>query len=155
MATTRVRRHLNAPRSRVYRALLDAGSIERWKAPTGMRVHVHHFDGREGGTFRISLTYDQASGVGKTSERTDTYRGRFVELVPNVRVVEVDEFETDDPAFGGEMTITFTLTEVDGGTVLDAVHEGVPPGVSASDNEAGWRSALRRLAALVEDADGG
>jgi hypothetical protein len=30
------------------------------------------------------------------------------------------------------------------------VHEGVPPGVSPADNEEGWRSALARLAALVE-----
>jgi len=105
----------------------------------------------KGGTFRISLTYDAQTGTGKTSAHTDTYHGRFVQLVPNDRVVEVDEFETADPAMRGVMTITITLRDADdGGTELFAVHGGVPPGVSVADNEAGWQSALARLAALVE-----
>lgn len=63
----------------------------------------------------------------------------------------MDEFETDDPDLRGAMTITIVLGDAPGGgTELAAVHEGVPPGVSAADNEAGWQSALARLAALVE-----
>lgn len=37
-----------------------------------------------------------------------------------------------------------------GGTEIFAVHDGLPPGLSAADNEAGWRSSLAKLAALVE-----
>ena len=48
------------------------------------------------------------------------------------------------------MTITITLAGADGGTDLVALHEGLPSGVSAADNETGWREALARLAALVE-----
>jgi uncharacterized protein YndB with AHSA1/START domain len=73
-----------------------------------------------------------------------------VKLVPNEQVVEVDEFETDDPALRGEMTITITLTDARGGTDLLAVHDGLPPGVSPEDNEIGWRMALAKLAMLVE-----
>ncbi len=109
-----------------------------------------NFDGREGGTFRISLTYDTPTGVGKTTARTDTYHGRFIKLVPNELLVELDEFETADPALRGEMTITITLHDADGGTDVIGVHEGLPSGISAADNEAGWRSALDRLAELVE-----
>jgi uncharacterized protein YndB with AHSA1/START domain len=98
----------------------------------------------------ISLTYDAPTGTGKTTARTDTYHGRFVKLVPNEQVVEVDEFETTDPALRGEMTITITLVDADGGTDLHAVHDGLPPGVSPTDNELGWRLALAKLAALVE-----
>ena len=83
------------------------------------------------GTFRISLTYDAQTGTGKTSAHTDTYPGRFVQLVPNERVVELDEFETADPAMRGEMTITITLTDAhSGGTDLVAVHDGLPPGTA-------------------------
>jgi uncharacterized protein YndB with AHSA1/START domain len=71
--------------------------------------------------------------------------------VPNERVVEVDEFETEDPALRGQMTITITLADADGGTEVLALHEGLPPGVSSADNEEGWRLALAKLAALVED----
>jgi uncharacterized protein YndB with AHSA1/START domain len=115
-----------------------------------MTCHVHAFDAREGGSFRVSRTYEGAAGVGKTTARTDTYHGRFVKLVPNEQVIEVDEFETDDPALRGEMTITITLTDTRGGTDLLALHEGLPQGLSPADNETGWRMALAKLATLVE-----
>lgn len=115
-----------------------------------MTCHVHEFDPRQGGLFRISLTYDAPTGTGKTTAHTDTYHGRFVKLIPNEQVVEVDEFETADPALRGEMTTTITLVDADGGTDLIAVHDGLPRGLSPADNETGWRMALDKLAALVE-----
>ncbi len=150
MSSTRIRRHVNAPRASVYRALLDARAVATWMAPTGMTSHVHAFDPRVGGAFRISLTYKMPTGTGKTTAHTDTYHGRFVTLVPNERMVEVVEFETADPSLRGEMTITIVLTDADGGTDILAVHDGLPPGLSTADNEAGWRSSLAKLAALVE-----
>lgn len=152
MATTSTRtsRNVNASRAHVYRALLDARAVATWMVPTGMSSHVHAFEPREGGAFRISLTYDEPTGTGKTTAHTDTYHGRFVKLAPNEQVVEVVEFETTDPALRGEMTITITLADADGGTDVLAVHDGLPPGLSAADNEAGWRSSLAKLAALVE-----
>ena len=92
MSSTRTSRHINAPRARIYRALLDPLAVATWKVPDGMTCHVHAFDTREGGSFRSSLTYDAPTGVGKTTARTDTYHGRFVKLVPNEQVIEVDEF---------------------------------------------------------------
>ena len=150
VTTTRVSRHVRAPRAAVYRALLDPAAVARWKVPEGMTCRVHEYDAREGGTLRVSLTYDEPGPHGKTTAHTDTYRGRFVRLVPGELVVEVDVFETDDPALQGEMTSTITLADADGGTELAAVHEGVPDGVAPADNELGWRIALDRLAELVE-----
>jgi uncharacterized protein YndB with AHSA1/START domain len=150
MSSTRISRHVNAPRALVYRALLDARAVATWKVPTGMTSHVHEFDPREGGSFRLSLTYDAPTGTGKTTAHTDTYHGRFVKLVPDEQVVEVVEFETTDPAMQGEMTITTTLADADGGTEVTAVHEGLPRGLSPADNETGWRMSLAKLAALVE-----
>ncbi len=142
---------MSAPRANVYRALLDARAVATWMVPTGMTSHVHAFDPREGGSFRISLTYDAPTGTGKTTAHTDTYHGRFVKLVPDERVVEVVEFETTDPALRGEMTITIALADAEGGgTDLLAVHDGLPPGVPTADNEVGWQSSLAKLAALVE-----
>ncbi len=141
---------MNAPRAAVYRALLDARAVATWMVPDGMTSRVHAFDAREGGAFRISLTYDAPSGTGKTSAQTDTFHGRFVKLVPDEQVVEVVEFETADPALRGEMTITYTLAEAQGGTDIRAVHDGLPPGLSPADNETGWQMSLAKLAALVE-----
>lgn len=150
MSSTRIRWHVNAPRPLVYRALLDARAVQQWMVPTGMTSHVHAFDAREGGAFRISLTYDAPTGTGKTTAQTDTHHGRFVKLVENEQVVQVVEFETADPALQGEMTITYTLADADGGTEVLAVHDGLPPGVPPADNELGWRLSLGKLAALVE-----
>lgn len=152
VSTTRVTRHIDAPRAAVYDALLDPRAIEQWKVPDGMTCHVHSFDPREGGSFRISLTYDEPTATGKSSAHTDTYHGTFASLVPNEQIVEVDEFETEDSALRGAMTITITLSDSGEGTLLEAIHEGLPAGVSPSDNETGWRMSLARLAALVEGA---
>jgi uncharacterized protein YndB with AHSA1/START domain len=130
------RRRVDASRAAVYRALLDPQAVADWKVPPGMTSRVHSFEAREGGTLRISLSHDAPGAAGKTSAHTDTYHGRFVKLVANEQVVEVDEFETDDPQLQGEMTITITLGDAEG--------------VSADDNELGWRLSLDKLAALVE-----
>jgi uncharacterized protein YndB with AHSA1/START domain len=118
--------------------------------PDQMTSHIHSFDAREGGTFRISLTYDMPTTAGKTNPQTDSFHGRFVKLVPDTEVVQAVEFETDDPAMAGEMTITYTLVDADDGTDLLGVHENLPPGVAVADNETGWQMSLDKLAKLVE-----
>jgi hypothetical protein len=48
-----------------------------------MTGHVHAFDAREGGRFRMTLTYQdpEHSPRCKTTEDSDTFQARFVELV--------------------------------------------------------------------------
>src|SRR5438552_18194815 len=83
VSSTRISRHVNAPRAIVYRALLDVRAVATWMVPAGMTSYVHAFDPREGGSFRISLTYDAPTAAGKTTAQTDTFHGRFVKLVPD------------------------------------------------------------------------
>ncbi|MFD8159745.1 SRPBCC domain-containing protein [Streptomyces malaysiensis] len=151
MYAMRVSRRVNAPRPAVYRALLDASAIATWRVPDGMTCRVHEFEPREGGAFRISLSYDDPSGTGKSGAHTDTYHGRFTRLVPDEQVVEVSEFETTDAALRSTMTITTTLTDAEGGgTDVLIAHEGIPDVVPVADNELGTRMSLDKLAALVE-----
>lgn len=149
MYSTEVTRHIRAPRHRVYAALLDPDAVAQWRVPEGMRSEVHEFDPREGGRFRISLTYDAPDAVGKTASRTDTYHGNFVRLVQDQQVVEQSEFETADAALRGTMTMTTTLTEVDDGTQVVIRHDGIPDIVPRADNELGTRMSLDHLARLV------
>jgi hypothetical protein len=103
------------------------------------------------------LAEEYSSGARVTAGRVrvplvrgaSTWRRMRVALTPE-QVVEVVEFETADPALHGKMTISIALADADGGTDVVAVHEGLPPGLRAADNEAGWRSSLAKLAALVE-----
>lgn len=152
MHSTRISRHVNAPRDAVYHALLDPDAVAKWMVPDGMTSQVHAFDPCEGGVFRISLTYDSPVGTGKTTELSDTFHGLFVTLVPGERVVELIEFETYDPRMRGEMIVTITLADSDeGGTKVTVVHDNLPPGLSPRDNETGWRMSLAKLAQLVEN----
>ena len=151
MATTRVLKHIRAAPEEVYRALVDPGAVEQWMVPDDMTSEVHHFDAREGGSFRISLTYDDPARTGKTESATDTFEGRFVSLVPGREVTQIVEFVSDGPGVVGEMTIAYSLHAApEGGTNLTGVHQNLPPGVSPEANETGWKMSLDKLAALVE-----
>ncbi|MFF7791573.1 SRPBCC domain-containing protein [Streptomyces sp. NPDC007991] len=151
MYATRVSGHVDAPRADVYRALVSAEAVARWRVPAGMSGEVHEFDAREGGRFRVSLTYEAPDAIGKSAAHTDTYHGRFAPLVPDEQVVEVLEFEAVDPELGGTMTLTTTLSDAEGGgTDVVMVHEGIPDAVPAADNETGTRMALANLARFVE-----
>ena len=135
----------------IYRALLDPEAIVQWRPPDSMTAEIHAFDGREGGSFRMSLAYTGHHVVrGKTSENVDTVFVRFAELVPDNRVVERAEFETEDPAFGGGMTIITTLSPKPGGTEVTIRCEDVPSGIPPNVHVDAIASTLKKLAAFTE-----
>lgn len=148
--TDRASRRIEAEPGRIYRALTDPQAIVSWRPPKGMRGEMLAFDAREGGTYRMALIYEDQSIQGKSSGNVDVVEGRFQELVPGERMVEVVTFESDDPDFAGEMTITTTLTPIPGGTEVRIACENVPSGVSAADHEAGLTSTLQKLATYTE-----
>lgn len=145
-----VSRLINAPAATLYRALLDPKAVAAWRPPQGMRAEILAFDPREGGLFRMALIYADAAGQGKTTGDADVVEGRFVELVPDKRVVEVVEFESDDPAFAGTMRIVTMLEPVEGGTRVTVSCQDVPPGIGEDDHLKGIASSLENLAAFTE-----
>jgi uncharacterized protein YndB with AHSA1/START domain len=152
-ASTQVSRVVKARREAAYNAFLDPACVAAWLPPNNMKGHVHFFNGHEGGTFRISLIYQSPEHPvgGKSSAHTDTFHGRFVELVPFAKIVEVVEFESHDPAFAGAMKITVRFTEVDGGTEITFLCQDIPTGIRPEDNEQGCKESLAKLAALIEE----
>jgi uncharacterized protein YndB with AHSA1/START domain len=144
--------HVRAPRETVYRAFLDAEAVAVWLAPDTMRGEVHRFEPHEGGMIRMSLTYQNPEDAipGKSSDDTDTFTGKFVELRPNERIVQVFEFESEEPEFAGVMRMTWSLKDVDGGTEVSVLCEDIPSGIRLEDNELGSRQSLHKLAAFVE-----
>ncbi len=150
--STRVSRLIKAPRKAVYQACLDPDAVASWRAPDSMTGQMHVFDAREGGAFRMSLTYlvPEHSPGGKSSEDTDTFQGRFIELVPFEKIVEVIEFESQDPGYAGEMKITTSLRDAGEGTEITILCEDIPAGIRREDNELGSKQSLQKLAALLE-----
>ena len=99
------------------------------------------------------LTYADASKApGKSTADSDVVEGRFVDVVPGVRVVQAVDFVSDDPAHAGTMTMTWEVTAVDAGTRVDIRADDVPPGIAAEDHAVGLSSSLANLASHIESA---
>lgn len=130
----------------VHAALVDPDALLQWLPPNGMTGRFDRYDARPGGGYRLVLTHDDAGAAGKSSADSDVVEARFVEIVPGVRLVQAVEFESDDPAFSGTMTMTWRLDPVESGTRVEVRAEDVPPGISAADHAAGLASSLRNLA---------
>lgn len=153
--TTRVSQVIKAPRHAVYAAFLDANSLAAWLAPDTMTGEVHILEPHVGGKIHMSLSYptleDTPNGRGgKSSDHVDTFHGTFDELVLNEKIVWLTEFESPDPAFAGEMKLTWTFEDVQGGTQVTVLCENIPQGIRPEDNEAGSRSSLEKLASFLE-----
>jgi len=141
-------RVIASPLERVYAALVDPEALVAWLPPDGMRGRFERFDARPGGSYRMVLTYADASAApGKATPDSDIVEGRFLEIVPGARVVQSVDFVSDDPAYAGTMTMTWEVTAVDGGTRIDIRADDVPDGISADDHAAGLASSLANLAA--------
>lgn len=116
-----------------------------------MTARFEHFEVRPGGSYRLVLTYQDAGrGRGKTTADSDVVEARYVDLVPDVRVVQEIDFESDDPSFAGSMTMTWHLSAVDGGTLVEITAANVPDGISADDHAIGMASSVANLAEHLE-----
>jgi uncharacterized protein YndB with AHSA1/START domain len=145
-------RVIASPPDRVYAALIDPQALTAWLPPDGMSGRFERFDARPGGSYRLVLTYADASSTarGKATADSDIVEARFVDVVPGVRVVQAVDFVSDDPANAGTMTMTWELTAVDDGTRVDIRADDVPAGISAEDHAAGLASSLANLATYLE-----
>src|SRR6059058_355419 len=139
-------RVIAAPPEHVYAALVNPEALTAWLPPTGMTGTFERFDPRPGGSYRLVLTYaDASASPGKATADTDIVESRFIDLVPGVRVVQAVDFVSDDPAYAGTMTMRWELAGDDGGTRVDIIAEDVPDGIDADDHAAGLAASLTNL----------
>ncbi len=141
-------RLIKASPSAIYDAFVTREAVAQWLAPRGATMEIQVFEPRAGGRFQMTLTF--AAVPGKSTANTDVAVGRFVELVPQQRIVQAFEFDSPDPAFAGTMTMRWVLSAAGGGTSVTVTAENVPPGISQADHEIGMNSSLANLAAYVE-----
>lgn len=142
---------IHADAATVFAALTDRDALAAWLPPKGMHGRFERFDMREGGSFRLVLTYEDAGGApGKTSADADVSEVRIAQLVPGERVVHEVDFESADPAFQGTMRMEWMVRSTAEGTDVEIVARNVPSGVRARDHAAGLTSSLANLAALLE-----
>ncbi|MFG1282644.1 MULTISPECIES: SRPBCC domain-containing protein [Xanthobacter] len=130
----------------------DSEAWVKWLPPEGMTGHIYKFEPRQGGAYGMALTYAKGdrSTRGKTSEDTDVVEGCFLELAPDEQIVHLVRFESNDPAFAGEMKMKWSLSPVPGGARVTITCENVPEGIRQEDHDAGLQSTLKNLSILVE-----
>lgn len=141
--TLRLSRVIKASPEKIYKAFLDPDAYAAWLPPNGFMAKTHSMDARVGGAFRVTFFTANKSWQ-------QSFGGKYVELVPNQKIVHTDAFETDDPTQQGEMRVTIDLTAVPEGTLVEIEQAGIPAGPSASGAPYGWSQSLDKLAQLVE-----
>jgi uncharacterized protein YndB with AHSA1/START domain len=139
--TVRLHRVLATTPEKIYRAFIEADALAKWLPPNGFACIVHHLEAKVGGTHKLSFR-------NFTTGRSESFGGRYLELVPHERLRYTDQF--DDPNLPGEMQVTVTLKKVLVGTDLGIVQEGVPDVIPLEACYLGWQESLRNLARLVE-----
>ncbi len=144
-------KHIRAPASAVYRAFAVPTAMETWLPPEGMRGKMLAFSFREGGSYRMRLTYETPHALpGKTSADADEIEVRFVRLQQDTRIDQAVTFDSEDPAFCGEMRMSWILQATGDGTQVTVRCEDVPVGIRLEDHQVGLASTLAHLAAFVE-----
>ncbi len=143
-------RFIPASASAVFAAFAEPGSLERWMPPENMTATMLHFDFREGGSYRMRLSYKNAEGGrGKTSDDADEVKVDLIELIDGKRIEQAVTFESDDPEFSGVMRMTWTLVPETDGTLVTIRAEDVPRGIRPEDHLAGMNSTLDNLASFL------
>lgn len=117
-----------------------------------MIARVHHFDPKVGGGYGMSLRYGDAApaAAGKTRTCEDEVEVKFIEILPEERVVEEVHFISTDRAFAEPMLLTTSLEPDRDGTRVTLRAQNVPDPIAAKDHQAGMLSSLGRLARLTE-----
>ncbi len=142
---------VHVDRMDVFAALTSRDALLTWLPPRGMHGRFERFDMREGGSYRLVLTYDDASEApGKTSADSDVSEVRISRIVPGERIVQDINFVSDDPAFQGTMQMEWNLRSTDAGTEVEVTARNVPDGIRASDHAEGITSSLTNLSAYLE-----
>ena len=142
---------MKAPVSRVFESLVNREALETWLPPGDMTGRFERFDPRPGGSYRLVLTYaNPEMSQAKSTDDSDIIDVRYLDIVPNDRVVQAVDFVSDVPEFAGTMTMTWSVKGEREGTQVEIVAENVPEGISAADHAAGLASSLDNLASFVE-----
>jgi uncharacterized protein YndB with AHSA1/START domain len=132
-----IKRFINAPRDRVYRAWTDPAQLKEWWGPEGVRTRKFEADARVGGKYRWDLLSQDGEEM--------SVLGEYRELIPGRRIVFTWQWDDDETWKNVNSVVTIELVDRDGGTELTLIHEKLPSEPSRDRHNEGWSSVLDRL----------
>jgi uncharacterized protein YndB with AHSA1/START domain len=135
-ADLRIEKRIAARPSDVYAYLTESVRWARWQGASA------EIEATPGGRLRLTMA------DGSMAE------GRFVELVPDERVVFTWGWQGSASVPPGSTTVEIELSPDGDGTLVRLTHRGLPP-EDRVIHEIGWVHYLPRLAAAAEGGDPG
>lgn len=144
-------RVIKASSKDIYQSFINPNIFALWLPPQGMSATIEEFDIREGGLYKMSLTYKAGKeNQGKTLHNTDVFQGTFLKLVEDTKIVMSVVFKSEDLAYSNEMIQTWYLETISVGTRVIIICENVPSGIQKEDHDTGLNSTLENLARFIE-----
>jgi uncharacterized protein YndB with AHSA1/START domain len=135
-----LKRRLNAPPAKIYRAWTDAAKISRWFGPEDAEILRAETDVRVGGRFRIVFR-------GPDGEEHDV-GGVYREVVPNQKLVFAWAWRSTPER---ESLVTVALKRDGDGTLLTLLHEQFFDEAARDRHGRGWNETLDKLGRYVRE----
>jgi uncharacterized protein YndB with AHSA1/START domain len=132
-----IKRFINAPRARVYKAWTDPEQLKQWWGPEGVRTRSFAADARIGGKYRWDLVNQDGEEM--------TACGEYRELIAGKKIVFTWKWDDDETWETTNSVVTIELSDRDGGTEVKLTHEKLPSEASRDRHNEGWSSVLDRL----------
>jgi uncharacterized protein YndB with AHSA1/START domain len=133
-----LKRRLNAPPSKVYRAWTDSAKISHWFGPEDAEILRAETDVRVGGRFRIVFR-------GPDGEEHDV-SGIYREVVPDQKLVFTWAWRSTPER---ESLVTVALKRDGDGTLLTLLHEQFFDEAARDRHGRGWNGTLDKLESYV------
>ncbi len=135
-AILEVRRVINAPRERVFRAWTTPEEVKRWSAPGRTEVATSEIDLRVGGKFTLGMRSPDGTPH-------DAY-GEYREIDPPQRLVYSWSWVQEPDVRDTTVAVDFIDLGADGTEVV-LRHEGLPTQKHRDDHNQGWTGILEKL----------
>lgn len=135
-----LKRRLNAPPAKIYRAWTDAAKISRWFGPEDAEILRAETDVRVGGRFRIVFR-------GPDGEEHDV-GGVYREVVPNQKLVFTWAWRSTPER---ESLVTVALKRDGDGTLLTLLHEQFFDEAARDRHGRGWNETLDKRGRNVRE----
>ena len=132
-----IKRFIDAPRDRVYRAWTDPAQLKEWFGPENVRTINLKADVRVGGKYRWDLLKEDG-------EQWSCF-GEYLELTPGRRIAFTWQWDDDKDWKAHQSIVTIEFSDCDGGTEVRLIHEKLPSEASRDRHNEGWNSVLDRL----------
>lgn len=137
----RLRRVLDAPPERVFRAWTEPAELERWFGPRGFSARVVALEPQVGGRYELAMIPEEG--------QARTVAGRYREFSPPARLVftwawgdGADEAHRDRDR---ESLVTIEFRPLEAGTEVVLTHERLSSAEAREGHRQGWSGSLERL----------